>query len=170
MKTIVIETPRTYLREFDTVDAKDLFDLNNDPDVMRYTGDVPFTSIDAAREFISRYDHYQQYGYGRWALITKSNEWLGWCGLKFNPDANIVDLGFRLKKKYWGKGFAYEAGSHCLSFAFNHLQIPSIIGRAAEPNVRSIELLLKLGMKFKNSFVEGGLNWRVYETNTFATR
>ena len=55
------------LREFHISDAPALYELNSDPEVMRYTGDKPFSSIAEAESFVQNYDAYEKYGFGRWA-------------------------------------------------------------------------------------------------------
>ena len=95
----VIETPRLVLREFVLNDAENIWELNSDPEVIKYTGDPPFATIEKAREFLLDYTDYEKNGFGRWAVITKaSNSFIGWCGLKFN-EQNLVDLGFRFFKR-----------------------------------------------------------------------
>lgn len=104
----MIETQRLLLREFQGEDALGLFQLNENPNVLKFTGDLPFTSINSAKEFILNYDHYKKYGFGRWAVIRKVDQaFLGWCGLKQHDQ--YVDLGFRLKEKYWNQGYATES-------------------------------------------------------------
>ncbi len=51
----ILETDRLYLREFIIEDASDFFNLNNDPEVVKYTGDVPFSDINAAKIFLQNY-------------------------------------------------------------------------------------------------------------------
>ena len=56
----VIETPRLYLREFVLNDAENIWELNSDPEVLKYTGDPPFETIEKAREFINNYREYKK--------------------------------------------------------------------------------------------------------------
>jgi len=129
-------------------DAREVFDLNNDPEVVRYTGDPPFESVDHAQEFLKGYSHYEQYNMGRWAVRSKSDHaFLGWCGLKTH-DNGEVDLGFRLHRKYWNQGYATEAAIGCLRYGFDRLNIPYIIGRAMHENTASIRVLEKIGMTY----------------------
>src|SRR5687768_8000055 len=91
----LLETPRLRLREFSLDDASALFGLNNDPEVLRYTGDAPFASEDEARAFVTNYTHYATHGYGRWAVLHRpTGEFLGWCGLKYHPETGETDLGY----------------------------------------------------------------------------
>lgn len=70
----ILETNRLFLREITPDDAETAYLLNLDPEVIKYTGDEPFTSIEEARKFLENYDHYRKYGFGRWAVINKSTE------------------------------------------------------------------------------------------------
>ena len=143
----LLETPRLQLREFAETDAEILFELNSDPKVLRYTGDEPFATKEAALKFILEYDQYRKFGYGRWAVEIKgSHEMIGWCGLKRQEDGE-TNLGFRLFKKHWGKGFATEAARACLDYGFYHLGLSCIIGRVLKENLASVRVLEKAGMK-----------------------
>jgi RimJ/RimL family protein N-acetyltransferase len=157
MNNSILSTPRLILRNFAIEDAQSMFELNADPQVIRYTGDEPFASVEAALSFILNYDRYTQYGYGRWTVIhSQTLEYLGWCGLNYNEDNKETDLGFRFMKKWWGKGYATEAAKECLSFGFNQLGLKKIIGRALIENNASIRVLTKLGMKFEKEFEAHG--------------
>lgn len=146
---IIAETERLYLREIVETDAEEAFELNSDPEVLRYTGDEPFESIEQAAEFLRNYSHYKTYGFGRWAVIRKEDEaWLGWCGLKFNPETNEHDLGFRFKKKYWSKGYASEAAKECAKLAFDKFGFSELVGNVMQSNVASKKVLEKMGMVF----------------------
>lgn len=125
-----------------------MYRLNADPEVIRYTGDPPFDSVEAAQDFINSYDHYQKYGMGRWTVLRKdTGTYLGWCGLK-QHDAGYVDIGFRFFRAEWGKGYATEAARACLTYGFEELGLNEIVGRAAVENVASVRVLEKLGMEF----------------------
>jgi RimJ/RimL family protein N-acetyltransferase len=149
----IIETNRLYLRELTVADAENSYLLNSDEDVIKYTGDKTFDSINEAKSFLENYNPYQEYGYGRWAVIAKSNEeFLGWCGLKYSPEIDEVDIGFRFFKKHWNKGYATESAKACLDYGFEKLSLKTIVGRAMEANVASIKVLEKLGMTFVGKF------------------
>ncbi|MCE3259502.1 MAG: GCN5-related N-acetyltransferase [Bacteroidetes bacterium] len=146
---IVAQTDRLYLREMTPDDAEQAYLLNLDPEVIRYTGDVAFASVEEARNFLMNYESFKKYGFGRWAVIDKqSHEFLGWCGLKYSPEINEYDIGFRFFKKHWGKGYATESAMACLDLGFNRFNMPSIVGRAAKENHASINVLKKLGLTY----------------------
>jgi len=146
---IILETNRTYLREFLLEDAKDFYEMNNDPEVIKYTGDPPFSSIEEALYFIKNYNTYSIYGYGRWAVCDKvTNEFLGFCGLKFHPKENLVEVGYRLKRKFWGKGFATETTKDVIQFGFKNFNFNAVYGFVDSLNIASCNVLLKCGMNY----------------------
>lgn len=150
---ILFETPRLALRPFLLQDAEHFYQLNADPEVLRYTGDEAFRSVDEARQFLEQYRHYQLYHYGRWTVLRKSDqEYLGWCGLKYTPELEEVDLGFRFFKKYWHQGYATESATACVHYGFDHLHLREIVGRAMLKNTASIRVLKKVGFCFWKYF------------------
>ncbi len=157
-------TERLELRRFSPDDAAGFFRLNEDPEVIRYTGDSAFADENAARDFILDYSHYSRHGYGRWSVYSKlSGQYVGFCGLKYSPEKNEVDLGFRILRKYWGKGYATEAGTESLRLGFHRYGLKKIVGRAMEANLASHRVLEKLKMTRADRFEEEGQIWIQYE-------
>lgn len=156
---ITLETSRLLMREFREEDAIGMYELNNDPDVIRYTGDDPFASVESALDFIRKYDAYTKAGCGRLTILLKGTmRYAGWCGLKYDPASSETDLGFRLHKQFWNKGYATEASLRCLEFGFMELKLDKIIGRAMQENKASINVLKKVGMTFEKEFeAHGGI-------------
>jgi ribosomal-protein-alanine N-acetyltransferase len=147
---IVIETERLILRTFTEDESLLIYELNNDADVTRYTGD-PIRDEAHAREVLQKniLPQYALYNHGRWAVHTKPGmEFIGWCGLKTRPERNETDLGYRFMKSAWGKGYATEAAFACLKYGFEKLKIPRIVGRAMPQNIASLRVLEKCGMKY----------------------
>jgi RimJ/RimL family protein N-acetyltransferase len=147
---IIIETNRLVLRTFTTEDAPLLYELNHDPEVIRYTGD-PIKDIDHAKEVLEQVilPQYALYNHGRWAVHTKPGlQFIGWCGLKAIPQRNEIDLGYRFIKEAWGKGYATEAAFASLKYGFEKLNLPRIVGRAMPGNIGSLRVLEKCGMVF----------------------
>jgi len=145
---IVLETPRFYLRKFLLSDAPLFFLLNEDDEVIQYTGDPPFESEAEALIFLQNYDPYTTFGMGRWAVIDReTGEYMGWCGLKFHPETEEVDVGYRLFRKHWGKGIATETAVACIRYGFEYLGLQRIIARVHPDNSASVRVLEKCGMK-----------------------
>jgi RimJ/RimL family protein N-acetyltransferase len=168
MKTIM-ETNRCYLRELSINDAKYFYDLNSDHQVIKYTGDIAFENIAEAKSFLENYNQYKLYGFGRWAVIDKSNgDFLGWCGLKYSSDLDEVDIGFRFFRKYWNQGFATETAKACIDYGFNHLQLKKIVGRAMEINLASVRVLERIGMSLFGKFefhMQKGVLYQIINKN-----
>jgi RimJ/RimL family protein N-acetyltransferase len=147
----ILETDRVILREYIEEDAEAFFDLNRDPEVLRYTGDDALVSLEQARNVLR--DHpmtdYRRYGFGRWACLLKSNGTnIGYVGLKYLEERDEVDLGFRLLRTHWSRGLATEASRAVIRHGFDHLGLGRIIGLARPENHASIRVLEKVGMHF----------------------
>lgn len=161
--TYIHETPRLYLREMTPDDAENAYLLNLDPEVLQYTGDDPFESVEEAREFLGNYESYKKYGFGRWAMILKeTDEYLGWCGLKYTPELDEFDIGYRLMKKFWGFGYATEAAEACLELGFNQLGMKTIVGRAMPENEASVRVLEKIGLTYLENRMTDGKEEVIY--------
>jgi RimJ/RimL family protein N-acetyltransferase len=147
---IVLQTPRLYLRRFTMEDAPLLVELNSDPEVIKYVHELPLTSLEKSKEILNDIILPQyQHNLGRWAAYIKNtNEFIGWCGLKYRPELDEIDLGYRFQKKYWGMGYATEAAQHTLNYGFNMLNLKLITGRAHIENIASLKVLEKIGMQF----------------------
>ena len=157
-----MQTQRLLLREFQIEDAKHLFQMNEDWDCVKYTGDVAFKNIEEAENFIKNYNYYSKYGFGRWAVLDKiTGEFLGWCGLKYGEELNEYDLGFRFLKKHWGNGYATEASELCLNIGFGKFNISEIVGRVMPDNIASIRVLEKLGMIYRETRTVNGVDWLI---------
>lgn len=165
----VIETERLYLREMTPDDAEEAYQLNADPKVIQYTGDDAFDSIDAAKQFLINYQSYRLYGFGRWAVIRKSDEaFLGWCGIKYSPEIDEYDIGYRFHHRFWNNGYAYESAAACLEFGFTQLNIQTIVGRVMKDNKASIRVLEKLNLKFvheEECGKEEGLIYQLHQSD-----
>ena len=130
---ILAETERLILRELEYTDENDLFEMDSDPEVHLFIENNPVKSIDEITKVIEMLKkQYQENGIARWAVIDKlTNECIGWAGLKYfdcplNNHHNFYELGYRFKKKHWGKGFATESSIAILDYGFSNLNIEDI--------------------------------------------
>ena len=158
MKAIV-ETQRLILRELEYVDAKDLFEMDADPAVHLYIENKPVKSMNEITDVIEMIKgQYEINGIARWAVVNKlTNECIGWSGLKFfnhplNNYCNFYELGYRFKKRHWGKGFATESSIAVVDYGFKHLNVDSIFAITHPQNVNSKKVLFKLGFDYKETF------------------
>lgn len=142
------ETDRMILRAFVPSDAEAFYRLVGDPDIIRYTGEAPPPSVDVCRESLTEYPDWDRYGFGRWACILKETGALvGFCGLKFLEDWQIVDLGYRFVPEVWGRGLATEGSHATMRFGFETLDLETIYGFVDPKNSASVRVLEKMGMK-----------------------
>ena len=147
---IVFQTPRLTLRQFTKEDSQLILQLNSDPEIVKYVHEPVLSTEEQAKNILIDIilPQYKN-NLGRWAMHTKTtNEFIGWCGLKYRPELDEIDLGYRLKKDAWGKGYATEAAKHTLDHGFNILDLQLITGRAHIQNIASIKVLEKIGMQF----------------------
>lgn len=147
---IVFETPRLILSQFTEEDALLILQLNSDWEVVKYVHEPILASEEQAKKILLDIilPQYKN-NLGRWAIHTKTgNEFIGWCGLKHRPELNEIDLGYRLKKDTWGKGYATEAAKYTLDHGLNDLDLNIITGRSHIENIASIKVLEKIGMQF----------------------
>src|SRR5690606_31938978 len=150
---IVCETERLILREFNLSDAGEFYKLNKDPEVMKYTADRVFASVEESAEVIRNYKEYGKTGYGRWTVVLKATgEVLGWSGMKYIESVQETDLGYRLHRKYWNKGYATEASKASLQTGFEQYGIDLIVGRTMTDNLPSRRVLEKIGMAYWKEF------------------
>ena len=147
---ILFETTRLIFRRFTEADAALILQLNSDPEVLKYLHEPVLQDLEHARKIIREIilPQYEN-NLGRWAMhLKENNEFIGWCGLKFRPEIDEIDLGYRLQKKYWGMGFATESARKTLDVGINVLGLHAITGRAHIENVSSLRVLEKIGMKY----------------------
>lgn len=165
---IAIETQRLLIREIRKEDKYGLFEMDSDPEVHRYLGKKPISTLEDAEKaikFIQR--QYHEHGIGRWAVIEKkSGNFIGWTGLKYRTDGgvtinhlNYYDLGYRFIRKYWGRGYAQETVAPSLAYGFNQLHLREIFAMAEIENAGSNAILKKAGFRcIKTMEFEGELN------------
>ncbi len=155
---VIFETPRLFLRRFTEEDAHLIYMLNSDPDIVKYVHEPVLENEEQAKRIITDIIIPQyKLNLGRWAIHTKSDyEFIGWCGLKYIKETGITDLGYRLMKTAWGKGYATEAAQYTLIYGLRDLKIETITGMAHIENIVSLKVLEKIGMKYsKQEIVEG---------------
>ncbi|MCP1997250.1 GNAT family N-acetyltransferase [Flavobacterium sp. HSC-61S13] len=144
----ILETDRFYFRCLTTADANDFYLLNSDPEVIQYTGDSRFETVNQASDFLRQYDQYNLYGVGRCAVIDKTTQqFVGWCGIKYTEETDEYDIGFRFFKKHWNRGYATETARYWLHIAEHVMLIPNLIGRVDHNNKASQYVLEKLGFQ-----------------------
>jgi ribosomal-protein-alanine N-acetyltransferase len=153
------KTERLTLRSFTRTDANPLHRIMGQPDMMRYFPNSTPPELDRVKRLVNfQLDHWEQYGYGWWAIerleeIEEVEEkdngrFIGWAGLQFLPDTDEVEVAYMLDRDYWGRGLATEAANEALRYGFEQLRVDEIVGIVHSENAASIRVIEKLGMAF----------------------
>jgi len=168
---VIFETPRLFLRRFTDADAPLVYKMNSDPEIVKYIHEPVLENEEQAKKILTDFILPQyKLNLGRWAIHTKADyEFIGWCGLKYIKETGIIDLGYRLLKTAWGKGYATEAAQYTLIYGLRDLKIKEITGMAHVENIASIKVLEKIGMKFTRDEIVDGQPVKVYTLSLPAT-
>ena len=147
----MIETERLILRDWSEGDIGPFMDHTNTPAVMRWLGGV--RSEAEQQQAIGRIMGWQkERGFTFWAVERKADgELLGFCGLKIadtpgSPIEGMHEIGWRLREDVWGQGYAREAATASLDFAFDTLGAERVVAITFAPNEPSWGLMERLGM------------------------
>jgi ribosomal-protein-alanine N-acetyltransferase len=169
-----IKTPHLLIREVLPTDDLGMLELDTDPEVHKYVGKNPITTIEQARETIAFVrQQYIDLGIGRWAVINRAdNDFLGWAGFKLiteptNNHINHYDFGYRFIRRCWNQGIGTEASIACLNYGIKELHLKNIYAMTDPENTASRHLLEKLGFKFIELFqFETNPGWRTDDNLT----
>lgn len=148
-----LRTERVTLRPFGPADADLLVELDSDPAVMRYLSGGEPTPPELVRErdlpsVLAGYDRWA----GRFGLFaaydTAGGAFLGWFCLRPERDGPLdeVELGYRLRRAAWGRGYATEVSSALLAKAFTDLDVRVVRGATMALNRPSQRVMEKAGM------------------------
>jgi len=143
-------TDRLLLRQWREEDRRPFAELNADPEVMRYFP-APLTRAESDGFVDWASAHVAEHGWGLWALEERaSGAFLGFTGLAearfeaaFTP---AVEIGWRLRRDAWGRGYASEAARAVLADAFDGLALEEVVSFTAVANERSRAVMVRLGM------------------------
>jgi len=147
-KVIELETKRLLLRQWRNKDLLAFARLNSDPEVMEFLPKILSAeeSNSLAEKIINLIS---ERGWGFWAVECKSdNSFIGFVGLhepKYELPVNpCIEIGWRLAREYWGKGYATEAGNASLEFAFKTLNLNKIYSFTSVANKKSEAVMRRL--------------------------
>ena len=144
-----LETARLRLRLFTHADVQIMFELGSDPDVIKYAEATPVRDLEEAMQRLEQgpLSDYEKYGYGRFAVeLKETGNVIGFCGIKYLPEIELPEVGYRYLKEYWGRGIGTEVAQACVDFARDDLKIKKLVALIMPDNTASINLAVKLGM------------------------
>lgn len=159
---IYFEKDRLIFRDWAEQDLPVFQKMNRDPEVMEYFPNI--LSDDETRAFYSRIqDEFANCGYGLYAVETKlDGKFIGFVGFhKATFDADFtpcIEIGWRLSRESWGKGYATEGARACLDYGIRRFGFSKVYSFTARVNLRSENVMRKIGMKKVAEFLHPALN------------
>ena len=153
---VYIETPHLLLRDWEEEDILPFVRMNSDKEVMEFF--ITTLTEEETMAFYCRIrKEFEEYGYGLYAVECKETQnFLGYVGfhnIAFESDFTPgVEIGWRLCRDAWGKGYATEAASACPDYASDNLPFKTVYSFTAIPNKRSERVMQKIGMHFEKEF------------------
>jgi RimJ/RimL family protein N-acetyltransferase len=141
-----VTTARMVLRAITIDDADRLVELDRDPEVMRFiNGGRPTPRDEAARIVERALGH-------RWMAFERAGDALvGWFGLR-PAGAHERELGYRLRRAFWGRGLATEGALAMLDAAFEHLDARRVWAQTMTVNTASRAVMERCGMRYVRTF------------------
>ncbi|MDR2312631.1 MAG: GNAT family N-acetyltransferase [Brucellaceae bacterium] len=147
----IIETPRLLLRNWQEDDRAFFHEINSDPEVMEF-----FPALRSREESDALMDRIvamiNDDSFGFYALQDKNTgDVVGFTGLMrtdlepFMPKG-VLEIGWRLAQRYWGKGYVTEAALASLAYAFNQRGQDEVVSFAVHNNHRSTSVMQRIGM------------------------
>jgi len=146
----VIRTERLILRPWAAEDLEPFAEMNADPAVVEFLP-AALTRAESDAMVARIQSLFSEHGYGFWAVETADTaEFIGMVGLAVvgfeAPFTPAVEVGWRLGRGYWGKGYATEAAAASIDYGFGCLGLDEIVAFTVPANVRSRAVMERLGM------------------------
>ncbi len=152
----IFQSNRLGFRNWQAADIPQLHQINTTPKVMEFFPGL--ATLEQTEELIQRMQKiFDEKGYCYFAVDElETGNFIGFIGLgealfesSFTP---CTDIGWRLSERYWGNGYATEGAQRCLVYAFEVLGLKSIKAIAPAVNVKSIQVMEKIGMHHELNF------------------
>ncbi|MET8176674.1 GNAT family N-acetyltransferase [Streptomyces clavifer] len=144
-----LRTDRLTLRRWLASDLEPWAAMNADPEVREHLGDL-LTREQSAASLTRFQAEFEQRGYGWWAVeVEATGEFIGFAGLDRVEDGMPfagVEIGWRLARPAWGRGYATEAALSVLSYGFDTLELHEVLAVTTATNLRSQAVMRRIGM------------------------
>lgn len=150
--TKFLETKNCYLRKLDISDSSMLFNnVLSDEKVSAYMSWSTYVDEIAVKAYLAKWQEYYKEKECYWGIFLKENDAL--IGTVYlypeNKNADVGFLSYCLGSKYWGNGYATEAVREVLQYGFNDLKYKNITTFVAKSNIRSQNVLKRLGFTYE---------------------
>ncbi|NTU27959.1 GNAT family N-acetyltransferase [Bacillus tequilensis] len=162
-------TNRIRLRCMEDRDQASLFELFNDPDVMKYYSGLK--NKRQTREWINWNKRNEKgYGVSLWIAEDKrTGDFLGQCGIVPQQVENqtVMEIGYMFARRHWGNGYAHEAARACLDYGFNERLFGKMTALIDPDNKASIRVAEKIGMLYDRTIIKWNKRIAVYERKSY---
>ena len=150
MRIFFMSTGRIGFSQWTKEDLSLAGQLWGDPEVTRYLcASGRFTDNEINERLIKEIHNQKEYGVQYWPFFALNEDQLiGCCGLRpFQAEEKIFELGFHLRKEFWGKGYAFEAADSVIRYFFENFRGSKLIAGHHPHNAASQKLLTRLGFE-----------------------
>lgn len=151
MRQFFLTTERLGFSVWRENDISDALELWGNPEVTKFiVADGILLKEQVDQRLKKEIETYNNYNIQYWPVyFIETNENVGCCGIRpYDSEKNIFEMGIHLKEKYWGKGFAQQACSAVIEYAFNNLKVNALFAGHNPKNICSAKLLKKLGFTY----------------------
>jgi ribosomal-protein-alanine N-acetyltransferase len=164
-----LETNRLQLLPCRIEDIEAAHNLWTNDHIRQYLFDDRVISLDDARSYVeASLANFEQRGYGLWLAFTREDRsLLGFAGF-LRLEGDVPGLIYGVHPDCCGKGYATEAASAVLDYALGSLAVPLVRADVDEPNVISVRVLEKLGLRRTGHAVVAGRPLLYYEKSRSA--
>lgn len=154
----IFTSDRLGFRTWHPDDLEPYREMNTDTEVMKYfPKDFWLDKQGSQRSIDGFMEHYHKFGFTYYAVdLLESQEFIGFIGMKtisyeifFAP---AVDIGWRLGKKFWGKGYATEGALRCRDYFFKNFTYDRLVSLTPIRNMASWNVMEKIGMSRVQEF------------------
>jgi RimJ/RimL family protein N-acetyltransferase len=150
---VVLATDRLVLRRFTEADVDHLVELDSDPEVTRCLTRLRPVREEVARKLAGRIASYDEHpGFGLFAAIERATgDFIGWFHLRpglTDPRDDEPELGYRLRRAAWGRGYATEGSRALIEKAFAELGASRVWAETMAVNAASRRVMEKAGLRF----------------------
>ena len=139
-----LSTTRLWLRPVRLEDVDILAELNSDPEVMRYITGRPSTLEEVKVELEACFG-------ARWLVFDDAGAFLGWVGAVPVANGSEYDVGWRLRRTAWGRGFATEAALALVNALFS-TGARRVFAQTIAVNERSRSVMERIGLRYARTF------------------
>ncbi|MGW0603182.1 GNAT family N-acetyltransferase [Streptomyces sp. NPDC002644] len=160
--------PAVRLRVPTEEDAVAWHALFDDPEVMEFFGGKPAPLAAYERATARQRDYAERYGFCLWSVLDEDDRVMGFVGAQpwgqdWGPDAEQIEVAWRMGRAYWGRGYVTAAAVETLE-RIREAGVGTVIAMVDAENARSVAVTRRLGMEFAEGLVapETGRDWNMY--------